>query len=361
MIAKEISGNSCAGTVQYISKDNAKEIMRSGIRPNADNRAVARTLERLANQGSHKCKTRYKHFILSFHPSNRERVEENMDFQRQLIREFMKENGYENQPFIAYMHSNTAATHFHISTTSIDTKSKKKIFAKGKGNHLTKRQLVAIAKKMTKKHDLTVDTAVSVEKGRVGLKNQILSDIQAVKTPVSNYRQLNAMLKLRGSDVRIKRIQGDGKHGYIYVSGDKKPIKSSSYKHTADFKSLEKRFQQGKEMHQERSNTPRKHTERKKLVEDILNYSRTIESPSEWIKTLQSESIYFVKMEDGSRYIHAKGELYKPSDLDRSLMKKLKEARANVGSIKKSYKKVEEKKPDNELKKDKKRKFRPRR
>lgn len=308
MIAKEINGSSSSGTVAYISK-GGEEITRNRISDRANTTAeISNRLDEVANHASSRVKSKYKHFILSFHPQDTENV---LGKEEALVREFMEKNGYGNQPYVAFKHDNTNALHFHIATTCIDVQSKKKIYG-ANGNHFTRLQLQTVAKEMNEKHQfITKKTAPLSKLERVKQALEL-----ADKGGYTNLRQLNYRL---GDGIEVKKTG----NGYSFHLDNTPPLKLKDF---ADSGHIDKMMIEGKEKRKEHVSSPFGLTRRKQIKEMIITSSKS-QNSLESLKNALSDELVFIQHSGGGYEILDKkyNNFYKASELQRGLMDEVKE------------------------------------
>src|SRR5690625_2789486 len=107
MIGKIIQGNSIKNTVNYVAKESAFLLMA-----NSDLEQIIQVAE---NYGSSRFKKESSHLILSFPNEDNDKL--NPKKMQDISSEFMEKMGYDNNPYVAYFHTDTDKAHIHISTT----------------------------------------------------------------------------------------------------------------------------------------------------------------------------------------------------------------------------------------------------
>lgn len=121
MVAKIVTGKSIRGILHYnehkVEAGEAKLILASGFAGDIDRMSLLQKYNRFQHLTllSPRVKTNALHISLNFHPDDRpgnERLQ-------QISLEYMEAIGFSEQPFLVYVHEDSAHPHVHIVSTNI--------------------------------------------------------------------------------------------------------------------------------------------------------------------------------------------------------------------------------------------------
>jgi len=178
-----------------------------------------------------------------------------------LARKYMKEMGFEDQPWLAYRHTDAGHTHIHIVTTDIEADgSKIRIrpphFAKSRALTDQLEEEFSLQRKISAKpgdqEKYAVTRAQKVTYGEQSLKHSISNVLNTVidHYHYTNFDELNAVLRLYNVTAnpgeehsRLRQL-----HGLLYHALDDSgnrigiPLKASSFLLKPTLKRLEQRF-----------------------------------------------------------------------------------------------------------------------
>ncbi|MDX4973923.1 conjugal transfer protein MobB [Myroides odoratimimus] len=251
-----------------------------------------------------------------------------------IAKEYMKEMGYKNQPYIVYKHSDIEREHIHIVTICTDLRGKK---IDDKYDHLksmkicrdieSKFNLTSSLKQTDKEFKQIKFTPVDYTKHN--LKGQIASVIRYLPK-YYNYDSLvsyNALLSL--FNIRAERVENtyneQVKYGLVYFALNEKgekvsnPFKASLFGKNASYQELEKYFIKSKE---KLKTSPNK-ANLKQTIEVALN---TTYSQQEFKEELLNHGINVVFFQNKDNRIygvtfidHNSKSVYKGSQLSKEL------------------------------------------
>lgn len=251
-----------------------------------------------------------------------------------IAKEYMKEMGYKNQPYIVYKHSDIEREHIHIVTICTDLRGKK---IDDKYDHLksmkicrdieSKFNLTSSLKQTDKEFKQIKFTPVDYTKHN--LKGQIASVIRYLPK-YYNYDSLgsyNALLSL--FNTRAERVEttysGQVKYGLVYFALNEKgekvsnPFKASLFGKRVSYQKLEKHFESSKE----KLRTLPSKTNLKQTIEIALN---TTNSQQEFKEELLNHGINAVIFQNKGNRIygvtfidHDSKSVYKGSQLSKEL------------------------------------------
>lgn len=331
MIAKEINASSVGGLLQYNAKDASQELKRNAIPDSYDISKIEKYMELQTSNAANQVKMKYKHFILSLHPDDNQRVLNDPQLKDDIINDFIQSNGYENQPYVVYEHSDTNALHYHIIASAIDIDTNKKIYAKN-GKRLTKRQMADITKNINSKYQLTTLGKEAIQSKPKSVKNQVLFSMQQTKGVIfTNDRQLNALLNLNESNIELKRVTNKydrKKYGYVFKTSSGKHIKSSDFHHTASYKDINKILEINQRNYKKTIQSPSFKAIRKRIHSDLLEQAKTATDINDLNSKLDNYELIVHTNAKGNIsgldiYDHKTKTFYKSSDIDRTLRKEL--------------------------------------
>lgn len=231
-------------------------------------------LHRLEHQAAlnERVKANSVHISLNFHESDKLSREKLCS----IAEAYMKDIGFEKQPYLVYQHRDAGHQHIHIVSTNIQRDGSKIAMNNiGRNQSETARKAIEIefgltkaeGRKQTQENQLTA-SAQKVQYGKMQTKRAITKVLNVVidQYKYTSLPELNAILKLY--NVMADRGKEDTKmfekRGLVYTVLDDKgnkigtPIKASAFYSKPTLKYLEQKFAQNellRQMHQQKLKT----------------------------------------------------------------------------------------------------------
>lgn len=269
---------------------------------------------------------------ISLNPNPNDKLSD--EILNEIARQYMDSMGYENQPYIAYKHSDIEREHIHVVTVCTDLEGKK---IDDKYDHL---KSMKACREIKDKFNLTssIDQTnkeskqiqfVPVDYAKHNLKAQIASVIRYLPK-YYNYDSLtsyNALLSL--FNIRAEKVEASYneqiKQGLVYFAINEKgekvsnPFKASLFGKYASYQELEKYFKSSKER---LKNSPNK-ANLKQTIELALNTTSSIQEFKEELLNQGINVVLFQNKDNriyGVTFIdHNSKSVYKGSDLSKEL------------------------------------------
>ncbi len=203
--------------------------------------------------------TQYHTLHISLNPDPKDKVSD--DKFREMAEEYMREMGYEQQPFVVFKHTDIDRTHIHIVSVCVDETGKKI------SDKFEKMRSMNICRELEKKHLLIPatdkehsqnDKVFSPVNYRAGdIKSQIASVIRHIPKyyrfqSLGTYNALLSLFNIRAEEVSGE-LQGQPRQGLVYFALNKQgekvsnPFKASLFGKGAGFVQLQKHFAESKE------------------------------------------------------------------------------------------------------------------
>lgn len=320
MIAKRISCSTVKGVLEYNSRKeekNSSQIIATRHLPQDTSKNIADTLK-LYIKGNRAKKNKYEHIILSF-PTSFDLNELN---RVEIIDSYLDKIGFSNQPYVAYLHTDTPNAHIHLVTTPIDIVTKKRIYyrdkdTKGRGVDLTKRISERAVQAIRKEYNIELDRE-AISNKNMTTKNRVLYaiDVTTKKYKVRSPAVLAYLLKKKHDIELIHKSQDRSLSGVMYRFEDSPPLKGSIFHHTANHRALEKIFSK----HQSRYNAESAKNY-KPLLEEILKEGYTAKSINKVLGHFGLELVTLDSKHDRRVLIdHNTGEIHNYSAVTRQLI-----------------------------------------
>lgn len=263
MIAKISRGASLYGALAYnyqkVEKQNAQVLFTQKIIESPDGSYSIEQLSRsfelhlLANR-----KTEKPILHISLNPDPKDTVSDT-DFEN-MAQEYMKQMGYEDQPFVVFKHTDIDRTHIHIVSVCVDDEGRKI------SDKFEKRRSMAVCRTLEKEYGLKVATEQKVNQQSPVFKpinykeGDIKSQIASVVRHLPKYYQFqtfgayNALLSL--FKITAEEVKGEyngiPKMGLVYFAlndnGEKvsSPFKASLFGKSAGLAQLQSHYEQSR-------------------------------------------------------------------------------------------------------------------
>ncbi|WP_163411255.1 conjugal transfer protein MobB [Flavobacterium ajazii] len=304
MIAKISRGSSLYGALTYnyqkVEKQNAQVLCTQKIIESPDGSYSLQQLSRsfelhlLANR-----KTEKPILHISLNPDPKDTVSDT-DFEN-MAQEYMKQMGYENQPFVVFKHTDIDRTHIHIVSVCVDDEGRKI------SDKFEKRRSMAVCRTLEKEYGLKVATEqkenqqspifkpINYKEGDI--KSQIASVVRHLPKyyqfqTFGAYNALLSLFKITAEEVKGE-YNGIPKKGLVYFAlndnGEKAghPFKASLFGKSAGYVQLQSHYDQ--------SRIKLKESPAKGLVKGrIESVMQTASDESDFKKKLLEEGINLV-------------------------------------------------------------------
>jgi hypothetical protein len=263
MIAKISRGSSLYGALTYnyqkVEKQNAQVLSTQKIIESPDGSYSLQQLSRsfelylLANR-----KTEKPILHISLNPDPKDTVSDT-DFEN-MAQEYMKQMGYENQPFVVFKHTDIDRTHIHIVSVCVDDEGRKI------SDKFEKRHSMAVCRTLEKQYGLKVATEQKENQQSPIFKplnykeGDIKSQMASVVRHLPKYYQFqtfgayNALLSL--FKINAEEVKGEyngiPKMGLVYFAlnnnGEKAghPFKASLFGKSAGLAQLQSHYEQSR-------------------------------------------------------------------------------------------------------------------
>lgn len=304
MIAKITSGNSFYGVAKYNDKkikSGQAYILDSKRLYDVSPKGIDKTMNSISND---RIKKPVFHASLNFAKADAPKLTDAK--MTQIAQQYLKEMGYEKQPYILYRHQDTDHPHLHIITTRVDVESRKKIPDSFEG-----RKSKAITIELEKQYGLIVATTQDQTKKEITQKVQLALR----KGKPENLSFLNKQLAEMGTNIRARQR---GKDIVYYKVGENnrsiiKPLQAATFKAEGlDQASIRKVFKQNK--------IDRLYV--KTVVENTIK-DKTNLSPKRFAEALQQQGVQ-AQFRQGNKGIlnvqyRYKDHAYNGGTLDRNL------------------------------------------
>jgi hypothetical protein len=240
MVAKIISGKSLVGALNYnenkVQKDKAQLIDVNGYFKDLTDLNFYDKLFRLTDLADRNQRTKTNAVHISLNFANGEELK--TDKLQSIIADYMEQIGFENQPYLAYRHSDAGHPHVHIVTTNIQTSGERiSLHLLGKTKSEKARKAIEI------NYGLVQAEKSGQEKNR--LEKVPLAQVDYGKTETK--RAITNVVNIT-ADRGAKDSRMYEKNGLVYWIMDGKgnkvgvPIKASSIYGKPTLKTLEDRF-----------------------------------------------------------------------------------------------------------------------
>jgi hypothetical protein len=262
MVAKIKQGKSLIGALNYneikVQKDKAQLIDVNGYFKDLTDLNFYDKLFRLTDLADRNQRTKTNAVHISLNFANGEELQ--TDKLQSIIADYMEQIGFENQPYLAYRHSDAGHPHVHIVTTNIQTSGERislHLLGRTKSEKARKAieinyGLVQAEKSGQKKNKPEKVPLAQVDYGKTETKRAITNVVNEV---IKSYKftsipELNAVLNQYNitADRGAKDSRMYEKNGLVYWIMDGKgnkvgiPIKASSIYGKPTLKTLEDRF-----------------------------------------------------------------------------------------------------------------------
>lgn len=313
MVAKIISGKNIQGALNYnekkVDQDKAELIWQNGFQKDIQTMNFCEKLKRFTDltMRNGQTKTNAVHISLNFAVGEKIKTETLVD----ISKEYLKELGFESQPYLVYLHKDAGHPHIHIVTTNIKS-SGERISLHNLGNTKSEiarkrieKQYGLIRADSNKLKRLESPDVAKVNYGKDDTKRAISNVVRGI---VDSYKftsipELNAVLASYNvtADRGHKKSTMFAKKGLLYWALDKNgnkagiPIKASSIYSSSTLKKLEVKFEINKD---------RRKPYREQLRNAIDRVMKTKASPAGFQQALASKGIdvLFRKNEQGRLY-----------------------------------------------------------
>lgn len=263
MIAKISRGSSLYGALAYnyqkVEKQNAQVLSTQKIIESPDGSYSLQQLSRsfelhlLANR-----KTEKPILHISLNPDPKDTVSD-ADFEN-MAQEYMKQMGYEDQPFVVFKHIDIDRTHIHIVSVCVDDEGRKI------SDKFEKRRSMAVCRTLEKQYGLKVATEqkenqqspifkpINYKEGDI--KSQIASVVRHLPKyyqfqTFGAYNALLSLFKITAEEVKGE-YNGTPKNGLVYFAlndkGEKAghPFKASLFGKNAGLAQLQSHYEQSR-------------------------------------------------------------------------------------------------------------------
>lgn len=263
MIAKISRGSSLYGALAYnyqkVEKQNAQVLFTQKIIESPDGSYSLQQLSRsfelhlLANR-----KTEKPILHISLNPDPKDTVSDT-DFEN-MAQEYMKQMGYENQPFAVFKHTDIDRTHIHIVSVCVDDEGRKI------SDKFEKRRSMAVCRTLEKEYGLKVATEqkenqqspifkpINYKEGDI--KSQIASVVRHLPKyyqfqTFGAYNAILSLFKITAEEVKGE-YNGIPKMGLVYFAlndkGEKAghPFKASLFGKNAGLAQLQSHYEQSR-------------------------------------------------------------------------------------------------------------------
>lgn len=264
MIAKIGRGKNLTGVLTYnqlkVEQENGKVLLAHNIVESLNGYySVAQLAQSFAPYLIANRNTQYHTLHISLNPNPKDKVSD--DKFRGMAKEYMKEMGYGEQPFVVFKHTDIDRIHIHIVSVCIDETGKKI------SDKFEKMRSMNVCRNLEKKHGLIPATDKEHKQNdkifhpvnyRAGdIKSQIGSVIRYLPKyyRFQSLGSYNALLNL--FNIRVEEVNGElhgqSRQGLVYFAlneqGEKvsNPFKASLFGKGAGFVQLQKHFMESKE------------------------------------------------------------------------------------------------------------------
>ncbi|WP_121966425.1 conjugal transfer protein MobB [Myroides sp. N17-2] len=267
---------------------------------------------------------------ISLNPNPVDKISD--DILSEIAKQYMKEMGYDNQPYIVYKHSDIEREHIHIVTVCTDLQGKQI------NDSYDYFRSVKVCHEIEKQFNLTpAIKRIDIESNQIqfrpvdytkdSIKTQIASVIRHLPKyynydSLENYNALLSLFNITAKKVEVP-YYSQLKLGLVYFALDNlgkiasNPLKASLFGKSAGYHSLVAQFEKSKDVLQKSK------TELKEVVEIILDKANSLES---FINTLIDKGINIVIFKNNDNRVygaslidHNSKAVYKDSELSQSL------------------------------------------
>ncbi|WP_121966559.1 conjugal transfer protein MobB [Myroides sp. N17-2] len=269
---------------------------------------------------------------ISLNPNPNDKLTD--DALNEIAKQYMKQMGYENQPYIVYKHSDIEREHIHIVTVCTDLQGKK---IDDKYDHL---KSMKACREIEKQFNLTSSVNQThkeskqtlfkpVDYTKLNLKTQIASVIRYLPKyyhydSLTSYNALLSLFNIRAEKVEAT-YNGQVKQGLVYFALNEKgektsnPFKASLFGREASYQELEKHFKASKE----RLKTLPTKANLKQTIEVAINSTSSLQEFKEELLNQGVNVVLFQNKDNriyGVTFIdHNSKSVYKGSDLGKNL------------------------------------------
>lgn len=192
-------------------------------------------------------KNKFLSVVLSFSPSEREKLEADPQLQEDIVQEYLQQMEFENAQYLAVYHYDTNAPHIHLYVSMVG--NDRKVF----DSFLTKNRSQKACREIERKYGLKVgkgvDRTYKVDREKTNDHNRRRLEIrdamdQAMNRYTYSFEGLKIALKSSGIELEVKTMN-NGKEGLIFhVGGDS--FAGGDIRRQYTFNNLEKELAQNK-------------------------------------------------------------------------------------------------------------------
>lgn len=266
MVAKITYGSSIYGAVSYnqqkVDDGTAKVIHTNQMIMNIDGKDLITFQQTLRSFDDYliankRTKTPVAHFSLN--PSPEDRLTD--DQYTQIADDYMRDMGYQDQPYIVYRHNDINREHIHIVTVRVNEQGKKisdsNDFRKSMKICRELEEKYGLQQISNHKQEESILYLQQIDPKRGNIKRQVSNIVKSVLKDYTfqSFGEFNALLSCY--NIHCKQVKGEEHgnlyHGIIYSPTDNKgmpvgnPIKSSLIGKSVGYEALAKKIIQHKE------------------------------------------------------------------------------------------------------------------
>ena len=264
MIAKISRGKNLTGVLTYnqlkVEQENGKVLLAHKIVESLNSHySIAQLAQSFTPYLIANRNTQYHTLHISLNPNPKDKVSDNKF--REMAKEYMREMGYGEQPFVVFKHTDIDRTHIHIVSVCIDETGKKI------SDKFEKMRSMNVCRNLEKKHGLIPATNKEHKQNdkifrpvnyRTGdIKSQIASVVRYLPKyyrfqSLGSYNALLHLFNIRVEEVNGE-LHGQSRQGMVYFALNEKgekvsnPFKASLFGKGAGFVQLQKHFMESKE------------------------------------------------------------------------------------------------------------------
>lgn len=264
MIAKISRGKNLTGVLTYnqlkVEQENGKVLLAHKIVESLNGHySIAQLAQSFTPYLIANRNTQYHTLHISLNPNPKDKVSD--DKFREMAKEYMREMGYGEQPFVVFKHTDIDRTHIHIVSVCVDETGKKI------SDKFEKMRSMNVCRDLEKKHRLIPATDKEHKQNdkifrpvnyRTGdIKSQIASVVRYLPKhyrfqSLGTYNALLFLFNIRAEEVSGE-LHGQSRQGLVYFAlneqGEKvsNPFKASFFGKGAGFVQLQKHFMESKE------------------------------------------------------------------------------------------------------------------
>lgn len=314
MIAKIGRGINVLGVLSYnqqkVDKEKGSVLLMHKMIDTPDGRCSVKQLSRSFEPYlSANVKTEKPVLHISLNPDPQDRLSDEQ--LKNMAKQYMKEMGYGQQPFVVFKHTDTGRSHIHIVSVVVDEQGKKI------DDSFEKRRSMAVCRKLEQQYHLIPATQKDTKKEdrifkavdyRAGdIKSQMASVLRHIHqyyrfTGLGTYNALLSLYNIKAEEVKGE-LRGQLRQGMVYLplneAGEKisNPFKASLFGKQAGYAALQNHYASSRES---LKNDPAKES----LKSSIRAAIRKTSKEKTFIQQLSKQGINTVvrRNEDGRVY-----------------------------------------------------------